>query len=406
MKKVLLTLMCLAAMMLAGMGLRAQEVTITLLPGWTWISYPRADTLDIATGLGAFTPMEGDMIKTQYGFSNYHEGYWNGSVQHFYPGMGYMYYSTRIIPTTLVFGGSDPQPQVTVATATPTDITTTSAIVGGTVTVPEGCHVFLHGVCWGTEPNPDTDGSHTSNGTGIGNFSDTLVGLISGTIYYVRAYVVTDYGFAYGEELSFTTESEYVDLGLPSGILWATCNVGADTPEGYGDYYAWGEIQPKETYNWSTYKYCHGGQNNKLTKYCNNFSYGYNGFTDNRTVLLPEDDAATANLGTDWRMPTKEEWQELLQYTTVTWTTRNGVNGQLFIADNGNSLFLPAAGYYSSSYLNLLGDRGHYWSSSLSTIDPTCAYGFGFNSDNSYIYNSDNRCYGLPVRAVRSASQN
>ena len=135
----------------------------------------------------------------------------------------------------------------------------------------------------------------------------------------------------------------YVDLGLPSGLLWAACNVGANAPEEYGDYFAWGETQPKDVYNWSTYQYCMGS-NNTLTKYCTDPNYGYNGFTDNLTILLPEDDAATANWGNGWRMPTKEEWQELLDNTTVTWTQQNGVNGRLFTGSNGNSLFLPAAG--------------------------------------------------------------
>ena len=100
---------------------------------------------------------------------------------------------------------------------------------------------------------------------------------------------------------------EYVDLGLPSGTLWATCNVGAETPEGYGDYFAWGETELKTTYNLSTYKYTNGSYD-QLTKYCSNSSYGYNGFTDTLTVLLPEDDAATANWGDGWCMPTADQW--------------------------------------------------------------------------------------------------
>lgn len=109
---------------------------------------------------------------------------------------------------------------------------------------------------------------------------------------------------------------DYVDLGLPSGLLWATCNVGADNPEDYGDYFAWAETEPKSVYNWSTYKYCDGGYYYKLTKYCTRSDFGNNGFTDNLTVLLPEDDAATANWGNGWRMPTENEWRELIDNTT------------------------------------------------------------------------------------------
>ena len=98
---------------------------------------------------------------------------------------------------------------------------------------------------------------------------------------------------------------EYVDLGLPSGTLWATCNVGADTPESYGDYFAWGETEPKTTYDWSTYKYC-VGEYDRLTKYCSDTTYGYNGFTDNLYVLQLSDDAASVNWGEGWRMVSEE----------------------------------------------------------------------------------------------------
>ena len=199
-------------------------------------------------------------------------------------------------------------------------------------------------------------------------------------------------------------EHECVDLGLPSGLLWATCNVGAETPEDYGDYFAWGETQPKSVYNWRTYQYCMGNYN-RLTKYCNNASYGYNGFTDNLTTLQPSDDAATANWGSDWRMPTKEEWQELINNTTVTWTTQNGVNGRRFTAMNGNSLFLPAAGYRGGAGLNGAGMYGYYWSSSLSTVYPYNAWNLNFRSYDCGVYD-DSRQDGLSVRPVRSVRQN
>ena len=196
----------------------------------------------------------------------------------------------------------------------------------------------------------------------------------------------------------------YVDLGLPSGTLWATCNVGATTPEGYGDYFAWGETQSKTTYNWSTYKYANGDYD-QLTKYCNNSSYGYNDFTDNLTVLQSSDDAATANWGNGWCMPTKEQWQELYQNTTNTWTTQNGVNGSLFTASNGKSLFLPAAGFRLIDELINVGSSGYYWSSSLNSVSPHFAWHFYSYSD-SYIMYYYCRYYGQSVRAVCSARQN
>ena len=207
----------------------------------------------------------------------------------------------------------------------------------------------MRGVCWGTEPNPDIDGSHSSLETGVGVFTSTLEDLTPSTTYYVRAYAVTDYGLDYGEEMSFTTLEdgsgstyEYVDLGLPSGLLWATCNVGADTPEGYGDCFAWGETQPKDTYYWSNYQHCNGGDHN-LIKYCTNTNYGFNGFTDYLTTLSSGDDAAAVNWGTDWRMPTIGEWQELYDNTTNTWMTQDGMSGFLITASNGNSIFLPVS---------------------------------------------------------------
>lgn len=201
------------------------------------------------------------------------------------------------------------------------------------------------------------------------------------------------------------TVAEYVDLGLPSGILWATCNVGAETPEGCGDYFAWGETRPKVTYNWSTYQYCND-DSDQLTKYCNDSLYGYNGFTDNLITSLPEDDAATANWGIEWRIPTYDEWVELYQNATMTWTTQNDVNGLLFTASNGSSLFLPAAGdRWGGGELNGAGSHGYYWSSLLSTEGPYDAWTLYFESGDC-IMDPGNRDGGVSVRPVCSARQN
>ena len=603
--------MCMLAMMATSLSVKAQEITVTLLPGWTWISYTRADTLDIATAMGSFTPTEGDKIKSQYAFAEYHNGVWAGSLTQFCPGLGYMYKSNRTMPATLSFNAQQPAPQVVVTTSEPMLITAISAMGGGEVTVNDGTYILAkglcwathenpttnedyfmdagngvgnftgsitnlnisttyfvrayavtadgtfygeqrtfttrdgiptlttievtnitgatatcggditdngglnvisRGVCWSTAPNPTVNDSHTSNGSGSGIFSSNITDLSVSTTYYVRAYAITNAGTAYGEavnfttrdgiptlttneitniialcatsggnitddgglnviargvcwstsnnptlndnhttngegsgsftssitglsfsttyyvrayasnnnctiygeEVSFTSDNGWADLGLPSGTLWATCNVGADAPEDYGDYFAWGETVPKDYYDWSTYQYGNGGFYDEygfhpyLTKYCNNSEYGYNGYTDNLTILLLEDDAATANWGSDWRMPTKEEFQELYNNTTVTWTTQNGVNGGLFTASNGNSLFLPAAGFRSSSGLNYAGSHGYYWSSSLYTDSPKFARYFGVYSDSSYGMGNSNggRNCGRPVRAVRSGTTN
>ena len=197
-------------------------------------------------------------------------------------------------------------------------------------------------------------------------------------------------------------DHEYVDLGLPSGLLWATCNVGANSPEEYGDYFAWGETQPKNNYTWDTYKYCNGSYGT-LTKYCSVSGFGHNGFADNLVSLLPEDDAATANWGNGWRMPTIEEWQELCDNTTVIWTIQDGVNGELFTASNGNSIFMPAAGIRLNNSLELEGCDGNYWSSSLFIGDPNSAWRFDFHSDTYFVYYGDRYC-GNSVRPVRGGS--
>ena len=190
-----------------------------------------------------------------------------------------------------------------------------------------------------------------------------------------------------------------VDLGLPSGIKWASCNIGATTPENYGNYYAWGEVLPKEDYSWVTYKYANGDYN-KLTKYCNNASYGDNGFTDNKTTLEPEDDAAHVNWGGSWRMPTDAEWAELIANCTWTWTTQNGINGyQVTGKTNSNSIFLPAAGCRNDAVLYYVGYGGLYWSSSLGGDSPDFAWDLYFLSDNVGRYDSYRNC-GRSVRPV------
>lgn len=197
---------------------------------------------------------------------------------------------------------------------------------------------------------------------------------------------------------SLANGHEYVDLDLPSGTLWATMNVGADSPEDYGDYFAWGETTTKSTYDWSTYKWCNGSRYS-ITKYCTSSFYGT---VDNKTVLELEDDAANANWGGDWRMPTKAEQDELrnTSYTTWTWTTLNGVNGYKITSKiNGNSIFLPAAGCRYYSDLDDAGSNGYYWSSSLYMYSSNYAYYLYFSSDNFYWFYY-RRYYGQSVRPV------
>ena len=195
---------------------------------------------------------------------------------------------------------------------------------------------------------------------------------------------------------------EYVDLGLPSGTLWATMNIGANAPEEYGDYFSWGETAPKAAYNWSNYKWMNliDGQYIELLKYCTDSEAGT---VDGKTELDPEDDAAYVNWGTSWRMPSMEQIQELLQYCRHASSTQNGVKGRLFTGPNGNTMFLPAAGYRWGTLLENAGTYGYYWSRTLDTdeLGPVFANTLYFYS---FLYQLDVeiRNYGLPVRPVRA----
>ncbi len=194
-------------------------------------------------------------------------------------------------------------------------------------------------------------------------------------------------------------EDEYVDLGLPSGTLWATCNVGAVKPEDYGDYFAWGETTPKDVYSWSTYKWCNGSSN-KLTKYCTDSVFGT---VDGLMELEPADDAAHVNWGNLWRMPTLEQQQELISECTWEWKTSKGVNGYQVTGPNGNTMFLPAAGYRNNndSLPFFLGSYGDYWSRTLNASYPDYARDQYFYSSGAH-WGISSRNLGLTVRAVRA----
>ena len=198
----------------------------------------------------------------------------------------------------------------------------------------------------------------------------------------------------------FENGHEWVDLGL--SVKWATCNVGATNSEGYGDYYAWGEIVTKTDYSWSTYKHCEGSYN-KLTKYCNNRAFGSNGYTDYGMTLDMSDDVAHIQWQGVWRMPTIAEFQELIDNCTWTWTTRNGVKGYKITGKktgyNGQSVFLPAAGWRNNNGSYEVGSDGIYWSGTISAESPNNAKCLYFNSGD-YRTNNGSRCYGPSIRPV------
>ena len=205
-----------------------------------------------------------------------------------------------------------------------------------------------------------------------------------------------------GEDSHVLNGHEYVDLGLPSGTLWATCNVGADTPEDCGDYFAWGDTIPKEMYDWKSYQYATFVDGRyELSKYCTDSYWGFNGFVDSLTMLEPVDDAALAQWGVGWRMPTKEDYAELFQNTTYAWTTQNGVEGRLLTGSNGNSIFLPATGFCLEGE-PLCPGLGLYWSSSLQTSSQMSAWSFHFDYEDCHVCGTYERSRGQCVRAVCS----
>ena len=195
-----------------------------------------------------------------------------------------------------------------------------------------------------------------------------------------------------------------VDLGLT--VKWASFNVGAASPEGYGNYYAWGETQTKSEYTGANYKWEKLDTSTeiyKLTKYCTQASFGYDGYTDGKTILDSEDDAAFVNLGGQWRMPLTGEIVELLDKCTWEWTLLNGVNGYKVTGPNGGSLFLPAAGRKENASTFNAGLHGYYWFSSLSPFEPVYSGELGFDSNEIEFYWLV-RWIGCPVRAVYGES--
>ena len=288
-------------------------------------------------------------------------------------------------------------PIVTTATEVK-DITVSSAVCGGEVTFDGNVAVTARGICWSTTQNPTIEDNKTTDGSGMGRFTSNIPDLSINTQYYVRAYATNEIGTSYGDEVSFMTLDrtfenghEYVDLGL--SVKWATCNVGATSPEGYGSYYAWGEIITKSEYN----------DDNCTTTGLSKSELQSQGYIDSEGNLIAQYDAATVNWGGNWRMPTYDELNELRSKCTWTWTTQQGVNGYVngynVEGPNGNSIFLPAAGCRLGSSLDDAESYGYYWSSTPYDYYTNHTYYLYFDSGHHYMSNLL-RYYGRSVRPV------
>ena len=246
----------------------------------------------------------------------------------------------------------------------------------------------------------ENDTLRVTTTTMVGNiFTVSFAYLSPGTEYKYRSYVSYGGQVYYGKKFGTLTTKEApkgaVDLGL--SVLWASCNVGAESPEELGGRYAWGETEEKHEYSWASYKWCDGSENS-ITKYCTTGNYGN---VDNKTVLEPADDVASVKWGDAWRIPTIDEQNELIKECTWEWTSYNDVKGYNVTGPNGNSIFLPATGYCYDSIVMNKDSYGYYWLNSLGEFDSNGAYLFFVSSKYEvWLRYGYRRCYGYPVRAV------
>ena len=239
----------------------------------------------------------------------------------------------------------------TVTTVTVSEITYNTAVVSAEVLTDGGADVTERGFMWSRTDTGEVNTERVKVGEGLGTYSFKLLGLQEVTSYNVVAYAVNSKGEIVSEPVVFTTEAndevieyEYVDLGLPSGVKWAMHNVGTTYPEGHGDYFAWGEIEPKATYESGN---------------CSSYNQDLGDISGN-----PLYDAAAAKWGNGWRMPTLEEMYELTQECTWTWVDNNGIVGyKVTSKTNGNHIFLPAAGFRVNDQLIDEDFFGYYWMS-------------------------------------------
>ena len=288
-----------------------------------------------------------------------------------------------------------------VTTDEPTNIAGKSATLHGKVHLTDTVAITCGIICGLSEKELTySDAMKFSTTTTDGDYSVDISGLMTKTTYYYRAYAEDAGVCKYGEVRSFTTKAysaQPVDLGL--SVMWASCNVGADLPEEFGGLYAWGETEEKDYYYWDSYKW------GSWYDYMNKYIVGKNPDgrpvdPDNKTILEPEDDVAHVTWGDLWYMPTFDEVSELFNVCTTEWTVVNGISGQKITAPNGNSIFLPAAGYRIDEEIKALNSECYYWSSSLK-IGGYCnsAHSFFFSGATSSQINNG-RCEGLSVRPI------
>ena len=320
-------------------------------------------------------------------------------------------------PESLHTGSPDDTEEVTI-TCDASDITGFSVVFTGSANLPSGAGEAEVGIMYDKSQSFEKGKKLVATRSDDNKFKVRVTGLSPSTTYYYKYYVQSGTDIEYGAVKSFTTKESHapagtVDLGVVMtredgseyDLYWAKSNLSADgfcaKPEDYGDYYAWGELEPKKDYSWQTYKWCNG-KYNELTKYCPadmTDNWDGPGSPDGKTELDPEDDAAHVILGGKWRMPTEAEWAELRKQCTWTTDTLNGVGGRLVTGPNGNSIFLPAAGSGRNTDIVDEGSEGYYWSSSLYPGYPPSAW-FVYFSSGSVNSSNHSRYFGQSVRPV------
>lgn len=361
---------------MAGMNAMAQEVKITLHPGWNWIGYTDTEVKSISEALGDFVPMAGDKIKSAIQNTTYNNGVWRGRLTQLIPGYGYKYYSNRTEDVEFSFALSH---GIFVETTEPTDITDVSAVVGGMVTCDDGGHVLLSGVCWGTEPDPDIDSNRTKDDSGIGSYSTKLKNLSRNTTYYVRSYAVSEYGLVYGNTMAFTTDSI---IHPPVGAINGTFSVNdsiqvyfsqgnlqyigsADTPywkfaDNQWDYFGEttgqnsdSQVVDRDLFGWGTSGYPHGAV--CYQPWSTSRTYGHYYVYGNNIYNL-YDQTGQADWGYNaisnggdteniWRTLTNDEWMYVFNMRETSSGIRyakanvNEVNGIILLPDDWDTLY-------------------------------------------------------------------
>ena len=447
-------------MMLVNLCAKAQEITINLRPGWNWIGYPNAMSVELNDAFGDFMPMEGDVVKSEFAFAEYQNGIWIGSLTHFMPGRGYMYCSRRTEEASFVFRGSTPQSQVFVTTAEPIDITAISAVSGGSITSNDSSYIyFIKGICWATHPNPSINDNYLEAGNGLGSFTVLMTSLTSATTYYVRAFAITETGTFYGDEMSFTT------LDVPVGVINSLFSVS----ETQQVYFSRGNLQYRastNTWQFANNQYDFVGSTNQYISsdfggWIDLFGYGTSGYNNLHPWLsstspsyyfsynisnTPLDwgvNNPITNGGNEagiWRTLTKSECVYLFEIRAnasqkYSQATVNGIHGIIILPDtyqgpvgltfipqsNGwtnnqysvsewqlmealGAVFLPVAGRRVGKTVYSLNNCGYYWSSTdfESYVDHEYCYYFEYN--HVYLMSVD-VTNGCSVRLVQNSNQ-